>query len=232
MMSYVLNVISYVISSCGFICSLAPARAGSKAAPIRFKCTQVRIKCSCPSSPTSVCPLCLRNQVAVVYKSNCVVSEGVSKEGRESGYASARALQSAGARTPKALLSEWMWNSGVAKMSVDSKAVRSGASGTTLASRWLVADGAARVPGWINAESAVGRQGASKGGLAMSWLTTGVVPKIGGSGRIALPLAAAAAVAGVSYYGKELYAKGTRSAGLLVRRSSVEGPARLALKYV
>ena len=115
---------------------------------------------------------------------------------------------------------------------VDSKAVRSGASGTTLASRWLVADGAARVPGWINAESAVGRQGASKGGLAMSWLTTGVVPKIGGSGRIALPLAAAAAVAGVSYYGKELYAKGTRSAGLLVRRSSVEGPARLALKYV
>ena len=52
---------------CDFICFLAPARAGSKAAPIRFKCSPVRIKCSCPSSPTSAYPLRLRNQVAVVY---------------------------------------------------------------------------------------------------------------------------------------------------------------------
>ena len=52
---------------CDFTCFLAPARAGSKAVPIRFKCTPVRIKWSCPSSPTSVCPLWLRNQVAVVY---------------------------------------------------------------------------------------------------------------------------------------------------------------------
>ena len=72
MMSYVLNMISYVISSydftcifhmknmnksymisylsdryeilCDFTCFLAPAWAGSKAVPILFKCTLVRIK--------------------------------------------------------------------------------------------------------------------------------------------------------------------------------------------
>ena len=66
----------------------------------------------------------------------------------------------------------------------------------------------------------------------MSWLMTGVVPKIGGFERIVLPLAASVVVAGASNYGMELYATvtGKRSAGLLVRRSSVEGPARLALK--
>ena len=95
MMSNVLNMISHVISSydftctfhmkninksymisylsdgyeilCDFTCFLAPALASSKAVPIRFKCTPVRIKCSCPSSLTSVCPLRLRHQVAVVY---------------------------------------------------------------------------------------------------------------------------------------------------------------------
>ena len=87
MMVYVLNMISYVISSYDFTCTfhmkninksymisylsdgyeilydftcfLAPARAGSKATLIRFKCTLVQIKSSSPSSPTSVCPLWL-----------------------------------------------------------------------------------------------------------------------------------------------------------------------------
>jgi hypothetical protein len=161
--------------------------------------------------------------------SNWVVTDGVSKVPQEN--VSARVLQSAGARTPKALLSEWMWNSGIARMTLDTKAVRSGASSTTLAGRWLFQDGATRVPAWVNAESTVGRQGASKGSLAVSWLTSGV-PKFGASGRVALPLAAAVAVAGASYYAKDIFVKGKKTAGLLVRRSSVEAPARLALKYI
>ena len=72
MMSSVLNMVSYVISSydftcifhikninisymisylsdryeilCDFTCFLAPAQAGSKAVPIRFKCAPVRIQ--------------------------------------------------------------------------------------------------------------------------------------------------------------------------------------------
>ena len=67
-------MISYLLEPyeilCDFTCFLAPARAGSKAAPILFKCTPVRIKCSCCSSPLSVCPLWLRNQVAVVYSTS------------------------------------------------------------------------------------------------------------------------------------------------------------------
>jgi hypothetical protein len=162
--------------------------------------------------------------------SNWVVTEGVSKAAHEN--VSARVLQGAGARTPKALLSEWMWTSGIARMTSDSKAARSGSASSALARGWMLQDGATRVPAWVNAESAVGRQGVSKGSLAASWLTTGVVPKFGASGRVALPLAAAVAVAGASYYAKDIFVKGKKTAGLLVRRSSVEAPARLALKYV
>ena len=66
-------MISYVISYHD-ISSLLPwpvqwARTSSKAAPSRFKCTPVQIKCSSSSSPMCFCPLWLRNQVAVVYQS-------------------------------------------------------------------------------------------------------------------------------------------------------------------
>ena len=49
-----------------FTCFLAPARSCSKAVPILFKNTPVRIKCRRFSSPTSICPLWLRNQVALL----------------------------------------------------------------------------------------------------------------------------------------------------------------------
>ena len=46
--SYMFHTESYLSDGyeilCDFTCFLAPARAGSKAVPIRFKCTLVRIK--------------------------------------------------------------------------------------------------------------------------------------------------------------------------------------------
>ena len=161
--------------------------------------------------------------------SNWVVSEGISKEGV---HQSARILQSAGARTPKALMSEWMWSNGVARMPFV-QIGRGSPSTASLASRWLIRDGAARLPTWIQADEISARQGVARSSLAMSWLTTGVVPKMGPiASRVALPLTAMVAIAGASYYAKEVVEKGKRNAGLLVRRSSVEAPARLALKYI
>uniref|UniRef100_A0A7S0N4U4 Uncharacterized protein n=1 Tax=Cryptomonas curvata TaxID=233186 RepID=A0A7S0N4U4_9CRYP len=161
--------------------------------------------------------------------SNWVVSEGICKEGV---HQSARVLQSAGARSPKALMSEWMWSNGVARMPFV-QVGRGSPSSPTLASRWLIRDGAARLPSWIQADEMSARQGAARSSLAMSWLTTGVVPKMGPiASKVAMPLTAMVAIAGASYCAAEVLAKGKRNAGLLVRRSSVEAPARLALKYI
>ena len=95
MMPYVLNMISYVISSCfftctfhmkninqsyiisylsdgyeilcNFICFLAPARAGSKAAPILFKCTLVRAWFESHAASASPLRLSVLFGFAVVY---------------------------------------------------------------------------------------------------------------------------------------------------------------------
>ena len=159
---------------------------------------------------------------------NWIGTEGIAKFG-EKAQVSSRILQSAAARSPKSLMSQWVVSNGLGRLSFSADAVRSPTPSLSLASRWLFSDGMARVPAWINAENIAARQGASKSVLATSWLSSGI-PKMGG--KIALPLTAVVAMAGASYYAKDIYAKGKKSAGLLVRRSSMEGSARLALKYV
>ena len=163
-----------------------------------------------------------------------------SKSSTEGYRQSARLHQSVVSRSWKALVSEWIWSNSLAQKTIvqDAQAGRAlrlskVTSTATLASFWLMRDGAARVPSWIQAEHRLARQGATRGSLAVTWLTTGVLPKSGGyASKVAFPVTALVVLAGASFYAKEVVSERKNIASLLVRRSSVETPARFALKCI
>ena len=172
--------------------------------------------------------------------SNWVISETTPTE---FNHQSARIHHSAGARSLKSLMSEWMWShtavhtpfvqAGPAMSTATPLRLSQVASTSALASRWLVRDGAARLPSWIQVEEGAARRGVSRRPLAASWLKSGALPKVEAfPSRFAVPLAAVAVLAGAVYLSEEVGAERKKIARLLVRRSSVEAPARLALRHV
>eukprot|EP00281_Chroomonas_sp_CCMP1168_P033807 CAMPEP_0206248568 /NCGR_PEP_ID=MMETSP0047_2-20121206/20440_1 /ASSEMBLY_ACC=CAM_ASM_000192 /TAXON_ID=195065 /ORGANISM="Chroomonas mesostigmatica_cf, Strain CCMP1168" /LENGTH=201 /DNA_ID=CAMNT_0053674223 /DNA_START=42 /DNA_END=647 /DNA_ORIENTATION=- len=144
---------------------------------------------------------------------NWIVSEGVAKKAAPSKREIAFAANTAPAR----LFSEWL-GSTQATSFVPSAKGRVGVAATSMAHRWLVEEGAARL---FSRAAMRGRgwSGASKAGLASSWLWSSGVVRMGKS-----ILMGAATFSALAAAASETAAAGASEAGrqTLVRRGSLE----------